>query len=154
MRTAIILLVIAAVILISGMARLNDFITLKKNCTQTAVGTVVDVQYVRVGGGRYRRLRYVAEVAYTDGASEYTCLSGAKRRRFNIGSELTVRYNPQNPAESYVDEAKPNMGVSQILTAIFVAAVSAATLIRLRKGTSDNWQEEQTDSAMFDFSKK
>jgi hypothetical protein len=94
---------------------------------------------------------YSAETVYQVDSVPYRVTSGYRNSTFNYGDKLTVCYNPENPAESYVSEAKPDSGAANI---IFGAVVLVFTLVgwqRLRRETSDSGDTLADSESEFDF---
>ena len=72
-------------------------------CTGEAAGTVADYLYKSVNGEQ-RTWRPVFEYHVAGKTIRKQSMFGTTEKRFQVGQAVTVRYNPENPQEYYVEE--------------------------------------------------
>jgi len=106
------LIAVSVIFTVMGINTLNRRSYLTKVCTEQAVGIVYDF---KVSGAviddedGYQDYRtYMPLFEYEVNGVVYTLESdfGTKEKRFKIGQEITVYYNPENPEEGRVPEDK------------------------------------------------
>jgi len=129
---------VSVIFLIMGINALNYQSYLRRVCTEQTIGIVYNF---RVTGAvidnedEYRDYRtYIPLFEYEVDGKTYTLESevGTEKKRFRLGQEVLVNYNPDTPAESYVPEDKRGAsGIIFIVLAGILFALDITALIKV-----------------------
>ncbi|MGN0395070.1 MAG: DUF3592 domain-containing protein [Coprococcus sp.] len=125
---------------------------IEANCTGEIKGTVVDVStYIereKTSSSERKRKKksvvnpeyvdttyYVPTVEYVIDSEKYTIKADGQSIKYEVGQEVVVKYNPQNPSESYMIGDEPT-DKSKNITFVFgviLILVSTALVAYVRK---------------------
>lgn len=92
---------VAILILAIGCWQAVGNARLKKECTETVTGRVIEI--TRQHGGR-SGTKYRATVSYTISDRTYTVRTPSSKTHYSQGETITVKYSPSDPSKAYTPD--------------------------------------------------
>lgn len=130
--TGILFIILAVIMICFGTYSHMQYKDLINACTATTLGTVSDVDTIEVSngkGGEDKHIEYSAIVSFEDSSGKpYSFSTEHRRQNFNIGENVTVKYDPNDPDQAYTTEFNPDSGKSLAGGGVFVLLIGAALM--------------------------
>lgn len=138
LTTGILLFILAAIMICYGTYSHIQHKALINACTETTTGTIEDIQTVQISNGKSggdKHIEYSAVVTFeAPSGQQYSFTTEHRKQNFNIGTNVTVKYDPNDPDQAYTTEFNPDPGKSLAGGGVFVLLIGAAlTFIGIKK---------------------
>lgn len=119
-------MLVAFVVLVTAAADHSDWL---RSNGESTVGTVLGVTQNSGGGRQATYTNGSVRVSYRAGARELTATVslGESARRYRVGQQVTVFYDPANPRDLTIDDAV-NQGGWRLLVAILLVTIGVLTV--------------------------